>query len=199
MNFIFHFSLFIFHFYNMDRGIVSGRYANALLMHAAKYGIEQDVYRETKWLSRCISSFPQIKRILTSPVISGSKKKDMLERLFPRPLSDEFRNFIRIVLENKREELLQAMCLMYQEYYRNEKRILQVELVTAAPVAEEAKAKIIQKMENLTHESIRLTYTVDPKILGGYILFWDTYRWDASVASRMRQIEKNIMETIKNI
>ena len=183
----------------MNRGIVSGRYARALFMHAEKYGKELEVYRETKWLSRCMVQYPQIKRVLSSPVVSMEKKQEMLEKLFSQPPSTELRNFIRLVLANKREELLQTMCFVYKEHYREERQILQVELVTAIEAAEETKTQIIEKMATLTHKSIRLTTTVDPEILGGYILYWDTYRWDASVSSRMRSVERKIRETLNNI
>lgn len=182
----------------MNIGIVSGRYAKALFMYAAKYGIEQEVYRETKWLSGCMIQYPQIKRILSNPVVHSSEKQNMLEQLFVQPLSEEFHNFIQLVLKKKREDLLQSICFMYQEYYRTEKQILQVELVVATPVSEESKTRIVEKMEKLTRENIRLITTVDPEILGGYVLYWDTYRWDASIASRMRQIKKQIRETMKN-
>ena len=180
----------------MNRGIVSGRYAKALLMHATKYGRELEVYRESKWLSRCMTQYPQVKRILSSPVVSSAKKMDMLEKLFAQPISGEFRRFIQLVLEKKREESLQTICFMYLEYYREEKQILQVELVTATPVADNTKARVIEKMEKLTHEHIRLITTTDPEILGGYVVYWDTYRWDASIASRMRQVRKKIKETM---
>ena len=183
----------------MNRGIVSGRYARALLLHAEKYGYELDVFREVKWLSACMTYYPQIKRILSSPVVSISKKMQMLEKLFVQPLSEEFRHFLRLVLEKKREESLQTICFMFMEYYHEEKHILQVELVTATPVTEDTKTKVIEKMEKLTHEHVRLITTINPEILGGYIVYWDTYRWDASIASRMRQVKKNIKETMKNI
>jgi len=180
----------------MNRGIVAGRYARALLMHADKYGYETEIYREAKWLASCMTYYPQIKRILSSPVVTISKKMYMLEKLFVQPLSEEFRRFMRLVLEKKREESLQTICFMYLEYYREEKKILQVELVTATPVIEETKTTIIEKMEKLTHKHILLITTIDPEILGGYVAYWDTYRWDASVASRMRQVETKIRETM---
>ena len=183
----------------MNIGIVSGRYARALLMHAEKYEKGLNVYREAKLLSRCMTRYPQIKRILSSPVVPASKKLNMLEKLFVQPLSDEFRRFIRLVLEKKREESLHTICFMYMEYYREAKQILQVELVTATPATENTKTKIIDKMEKLTHEQIRLITTTDPEILGGYVVYWDTYRWDASIASRMRHVRKKIKETMKNI
>ena len=183
----------------MNRGIVSGRYAKALFMHAEKHGKELEVYRETKWLSRCMVIYPQVKRILANPIISASKKLAMLEKLYISPLSGEFRNFLRLVLENKREELLQTMCFVYKEYYREAKQILHIDFVTATETSEEIKIGIIEKMKKLTNKNIRLSTKVDPEILGGYILYWDTYRWDVSVASRIRNVERKIRETLNNI
>ncbi|MDD4516061.1 F0F1 ATP synthase subunit delta [Massilibacteroides sp.] len=184
----------------MDRGIISGRYGKALFMYAEKHGKAHEVYGETKFLSRSMSNYPQIKRILASPVISVKKKQYILEQLFTdQPISDVFSNFLRLVLEQKREEQLQTICFMYQEYYREEKKILLVELVTASPVGEETKEQVIRKMKNFTQEQIRLTNTINPEILGGYMLYWDTYRWDASIVSRMRKIRNRIKESINNI
>ena len=183
----------------MNKGIVSGRYAKALFMHAEKHGKEFDVYRETQWLLQCMALYPQIKRILTNPIVPASKKLEMLERLYISPLSEQLHDFLRLVLENKREDLLQTMCFVYKENYREAKQILNVDLVTATEVAEETKTGLTEKMEKLTNKNILLTTTVDPDILGGYVLYWDTYRWDASVALRMRSIERKIRETLNNI
>jgi F-type H+-transporting ATPase subunit delta len=183
----------------MNRGIVSGRYARALLMYAEKYGKEVEVYYEAKWLSHCMIKYPQIKRILSSPVVSASKKLYMIEKLFAQPMSEQFGNLIGLVLEKKREESLQTICIMYMEYYREAKQILKIELITATPVTEDIKTSITGKMEKITHKQIRLITTTNPEILGGYVVYWDTYRWDASIASRMRQVKKKIIETMKNI
>lgn len=182
----------------MNRGIVSGRYAKALLMYATKHGKELEVYKETKWLDRCMRQYPQIKRILESPVISDTKKQRMLEQLFTQPVSSELSKFLRLVLAQKREEELQTICFMYQEYYREEKKILLVELVTATPAGEEIRERVMEKMKKLTHEEIRLVTTVDSEILGGYVLYWDTYRWDASLAARMRTVKNRIKERMIN-
>lgn len=183
----------------MDRGIIAGRYAKALYMYAEKHGKEQEIYEETKRLVKCMTTYPQVKRILTSPVISQSRKQDMLEQLFTTPPSNEFRRFIQLVLEEKREELLQCICFLYQEYFREAKKILQVELVTAIPVSELTKTRMTQKMSKITHGQVLLTTTVDPEIQGGYILYWDTYRKDESVASRIRTIKNKIKEKMNNI
>lgn len=183
----------------MDRGIVSGRYAKALLMYAEKHNKGTEVYREAKWLSRCMMHYPQVKRILSSPVVSDSQKQTMLEELFVEPPSEEFRNFIRLILEKKREESLQTICFMYMDYFREERNILVVELVTAIPVSEESKKRIIEKMGKFTQKQIKLVTYNNPELLGGYVIYWDTYRWDASIASRMRQVKKKIRETMNNI
>ncbi|MDD2437223.1 MAG: F0F1 ATP synthase subunit delta [Massilibacteroides sp.] len=183
----------------MDRGIIAGRYAKALFKYAGKRGKEHEIYQETRWLAKSMTRYPQVKRILSSPIIPQSKKQSMLEQLFATPPSKEIRRFIQLVLEKKREEILQAICFMYQEYYREANNILQVELVTVSPIPDNTKNRIIAQMGKLTREQIRLVTTVDPEIQGGYVLYWDTYRWDASITSRIRSIKNKINEKMNNI
>lgn len=181
----------------MDIGTISHRYAAAFYKYAVKHGKEACVYKETQALSRSYTQYPALNRTVCNPVLPSGEKEKVLLLATGEEVCDEFRHFIRLVLRQKREQFLPIICLIYQQIYRKEKRLLHVDIITAVPIDKETEKQIIRKMEKLTDETVDVYTTVRPEILGGYVIHWDTYRWDASVATRLRQIKKELTDTVK--
>lgn len=181
----------------MDQGTVSGRYAKALYRYAQAHGQERSVYDSTLALNRSYLQYEALRRTLANPILATEEKGKLLTLAAGQEVSDEFRNFIRLVIRQKREDFLQMICLSYQDIYRCEKKLLHVDLVTAVPIDEQTQRAIVDRLEQLTCESVDIHATVDPEIIGGYILRWDTYRWDASISSQLQQIKKELKDSVK--
>lgn len=181
----------------MDQGIISRRYATALYMYAHEHAKEKSIYKESITLSNGYFQYPALKRTLASPILPGTQKEELIVLSAGGKVSEEFQNFIRLIIKQRREDLLQMICLSYQDIYRYEKKLLHVDLVTAVPISKETEKEIVDRLEQLTHETVDIVATVDPEIIGGYIMRWDTYRWDASITSQLRQIKKDLKDTVK--
>ncbi len=65
---------------------------------------------------------------------------------------------------------------------------IQGKLITAVPVS----PIIEKKMKTLVHSNaggtVEFTTTIDPDIIGGFILEYDTYRMDASVKTKLNSL-----------
>ena len=66
-------------------------------------------------------------------------------------------------------------------------------LITAVPVAQETEAKMRQMVEKRTNAQVEFQTEVNPDIIGGFILEYDTYRMDVSVQSQLRTILKHLV------
>ena len=66
-------------------------------------------------------------------------------------------------------------------------------LVTALP-ADGLKEKMEALFRQRTGADVQLEMKVDPEILGGFIFELDDLRLDASVASRFREIRRQLIE-----
>jgi len=181
----------------MDRGTISRRYAKALYMYAHEHGKERSIYESAVALSKSYLEYTALRRTLANPILAGEEKEKLIILAAGGEVSDEFRNFIRLVIKQKREDFLQMIGLSYQEIYRYEKKLLHVDIVTAVPIDKKTEKDIVDRLEQLTHETVDIASTVDPEIIGGYILRWDTYRWDASITSQLRQIKKDLKDSVK--
>ncbi len=176
----------------MDTGLISRRYAKALLAYARKYGVEQQVYDLTGRLYWSFEQFPALHRVLGNKTVSDPSKEEVIRLAAGGETNPQFDKFIALVLRQVREEFLQMFCLSYRQLYRRETGLLDVELVTAVELDDVTRKKLIDRISEHTGAEIRLKIRVNPEIIGGYIFRWDTYRLDASVRSKLRRIRRQM-------
>lgn len=78
------------------------------------------------------------------------------------------------------------------EQYKKMKHISTVKLVTATSLGAESISKIKQKLvaSEATDDHVELLTTVDPDLIGGFVLDFGDRLYDASVAHKLEQLKK---------
>ena len=99
---------------------------------------------------------------------------------------------IDLVLNEGRENMVQFIANSYITLYRQQKNIIRGRLTTAVAVSDAMEQKMRQMVEKRTNGTVEFTTDVDPEILGGFILEYDTYRMDTSVKSQLSNILKQL-------
>ena len=98
----------------MNTGVVSKRYAKALLAYADAQGKEDQVYDEVKTLADHYVEVPGLRHAVENPVLDiESKLKLLQEAAGGETVSEELKRFFRLVLEAKREKFLEYMAWSY--------------------------------------------------------------------------------------
>lgn len=185
----------------MDIGIVSMRYAKALLGYAQSTGKEEVVYEEFKSLMQSLEQHPELKTVLQNPVISDKEKFSLICTASvgnARP-SEEFQRFITLVQKNKRDDLLHFICHSYLSLYRNSKHIGVAKLTTAVPVSQEIEERIRKSASTLLHARMEILSEVNPDIEGGFIFDINDYRLDASVATQLKRVKQQFIDRNRRI
>ncbi len=182
----------------MDRGMISQRYAKTLLMYAQKHGKGKQVFKEARILSNRYQEFPALRRVMSNMTLPPEKKIETVNACILDGLSNEMVHFIRLLILEGREEFLQEICLSYQGLYREATNSYDVIIITATPLKKEIEQKITTKLESYIQGSVTLHLLVKPSLIGGYVILWDTYRIDASVATRLKKIKRRLTDTTNN-
>ena len=172
----------------MDIGVISMRYARALLKSATDQKLEDAVYQEMMTVAKSYLDVPALRHTIDNPMLSKDKKEALLivaagEK--PCPLT---KSFIALVLKEDRENVMQFMANSYITLYRKQKNVIRGKLTTAARVTAETEQKMRQMVESKTNGTVEFETEVNPDIIGGFILEYDTYRMDASVKSKLNNI-----------
>ena len=158
----------------MDIGVISVRYARALLKSATDAKIEQQVYAEMQQIAKSYIEVPQLRSTIDNPMLSKDKKQALLLTAAGR--------------KEDRESVMQFIANSYVTLYRQQKNVIRGRLITAAAVSPETEQKMRQMVESKTNGTVEFESQVNPDIIGGFILEYDTYRMDASVKTKLNSI-----------
>ena len=152
----------------MNSGVISSRYARALLRYAASTGRADAVYA-------------QVCSLLEDP--SGSARK----------LEPELERFVALVAGHGRQDLLREMLNSFAEQYRRERGIRVASLVTAvaSPELEERLSTLLRERTGCTLE---MHVKVDPALIGGFVLKVDDLMLDASVSRQLELIRRQFIQ-----
>jgi len=177
----------------MDIGVISVRYARALLKSATDAGLEDQLYQEMMTVAKSYAEVPVLRQTIDNPMLSKEKKQMLLETAAGDSPSQLCRTFISLVLKEDRENVMQFMAHSYITLYRKQKNVIRGKLITAARVSPQTEQKMRQMVESQTNGTVEFEIEVNPDIIGGFILEYDTFRMDASVKSKLN----NILNTLK--
>ncbi len=185
----------------MDIGIVSMRYARALIEYAKDTNTEEKLYEEICMLSRSLNTFPDLRVALDNPVLTIRDKFSLIctAAVGSLDVSREFSRFTTLVLRNHRENFLQFICLSFLRLYREMEHIGIAKLTTAVPVNKETEERIRRSGGVVLHVKMELETEVNPAIDGGFIFDYNDYRWDASVATQLKRVKQQFIEKNRRI
>ncbi len=184
----------------MNTGLVSSRYAKALLKFAMENGTEKQVYAQVMTLHERLSSLPQLRELIDYPKhLPDSSKLELLESaLGEEKMAPELHRFICLVMKNHRTRLLRLMFVSFIFQYREAHGIKLSKLVTAVPDTE-LERKLERIIKERKGDSVLFEHRIDPDILGGFIFEIDGYRLDASTASQLKSVRRQFIEKNRRI
>ena len=176
----------------MDIGVISMRYARALLKGSTDAKVEEQVSQEMQTLAESYVQVPELRKTIDNPMIDKAQKSKLLLAAAGGKVSDMTQNFIGLILDEGREKMTQFMAYSYLTLYRQQKNIIRGKLTTAVPVSSDMEKKMQKMVESRTNGTVEFSTEVNPEILGGFILEYDTYRLDTSVKSQLKNILKEL-------
>lgn len=178
----------------MDIGVISVRYARALLKSATDAHIEEVLYAEMQRMVQSYIDVPALRQAIDNPMLAKDKKQMLLETAVGGDAASPLaKSFIALVLKEDRENMIQFMAASYVTLYRQQRNIIRGKLTTAVAVSPQMEQKMRHMVESKTQGTVEFETQVDPDIIGGFILEYDTYRMDASVKSKL----SSILNTLK--
>ncbi|MDR3652244.1 MAG: F0F1 ATP synthase subunit delta [Paludibacter sp.] len=181
----------------MNTGLISVRYATALLDFANVSKNQDRVYTEAKSIIQSFSKFSELRTVLDNPVLAKADKRKIILLAAGGNTSKPLERFVDLLLGNDREINLQNIMLKYIDLYRKQKDIHYGKLITASAVNPAVEKRLMTLVENTTGGTIEIEKIIDKEILGGFMFEVDFVRWDASISGQLRRIKKEYSEKNK--
>ena len=167
------------------------RYAKALLAYAKEQDAEDAIYGNMLQLMGALQRVKELGTMLNAPLLSKEERVALLCSAVET--SNVYENFIRLVVNEEREQLLVFIAHCYVSLYRKAKKIVPVTLTTAQQVDDGLCERVATAIVG-TGVTVEMQHLVDDGIIGGFICETGTHRLDASVRRQLREIEKVFVE-----
>lgn len=178
----------------MNESQISVRYAKALFQSAFEQQLLDDVYKDMEVLTTTCK-LEDFQYMLEIPTLQPSQKIKLVGAIFEKYFSKISLSMINLVIKNKRESYLAGIARNFRDFYRQEKGIRIAKLITAQPVDESAMNNIHKLINKAYDSEVELSSAVDGDVIGGFILTIEDKQYDASVASNLRKLKKQLLET----
>ena len=176
----------------MSSGVVSVRYARALLKASIESRQEDQIFAEMKTLQQNLQNMPGLQQILDNPTIPSAQKADILQCACGNSVNHLTQHFISLLFKEGREKAIISIINSYIALYRKSKNMIDAKVITAVPLQEETANTLRAKIMDGVNGNIEFKTDVSPEIIGGFILEYDTYRMDASIKKQLDSIRTQL-------
>lgn len=179
----------------MDNGLIPRRYAKALYKFAQEKGQAQRVYALMKELANNFETQRSLHEVMANPFVASADKLSLLITASGAEKKDIcFNDFIKLLFENKRIDMIRDIALSYMIIYRKDNNIRKVEVVTASQLAPEVEMRLKDMIvSHLNGGTMEYTITVNPELIGGFVITIDSERLDASINNELKQLRLKLL------
>ncbi|MBR5175240.1 MAG: ATP synthase F1 subunit delta [Bacteroidales bacterium] len=192
----------------MNTGIIASRYAAALLKLVDETGSGDAVVSQAKAIIDALTSFPDLRRLLSDPSVPADKKISLLEvaatgdRSGSPAVSPELKRFFELLIRNGRIGDITLALKSFEDQFCQSRNIVRGRLVLPSKPDDAARVledKIRSLIESKTGKTLQLTTEVDESLIGGFVLEVEDKLLDASVSRQLERIRSQFVERNRRI
>ncbi|MBN2276047.1 MAG: ATP synthase F1 subunit delta [Bacteroidales bacterium] len=177
----------------MNESKISVRYAKAMLEHAREENKLGQAKDDMIFIGRCIREVPEFILLLETPVVRTAEKKKIIEKAIGDQITPLTLSFVNLVFNQKRESFLESISRHFLYLYNKEMGISPALLITAEKVDPDIRKNIVDVISQKLKTNIDLVEQTDEKIKGGFVMRIEDHQIDASIASRLAKIRKELI------
>lgn len=159
-------------------------YAKALYQMAAFSGLFSN-WSEVLELLALITKDQNMQSLIKNQTVSGAQKAQVIIDVAKVALQERGQNFVRLLAAEERLGIIPEIQVLFERYREEHEQVQDVEVVGFAKFSDEMKGQLKQILEQALSQGVNLTTSVDPNILGGYIIKAGDRVIDASIRGRL--------------
>ena len=178
----------------MDNGLIPRRYAKALYKFALDKGETKNIYDLSKEVIKAFQSNPDLQKVLSNPFVASEDKEKLLLSAAEDKNNEIYTQFIKLIISQKRVGYAYQMMLAYRDIYRNENNISQARITTASKLDAGRMKKLRELVSRAFKDStLEFSESVDPALIGGFVIDVDSVRMDASLSNELEQLRQTLL------
>ena len=184
--------------FNIDVLRIARIYAAALLRAAEAKGIVDDLQEAFDSLVgnplRASDDPSDPATIMASGAIPRARKAEVIEKLFRGKADDLFVNFLQVLNNHNRLDIIRPVAAMYRELRDDLYNRVRVLVRSAVPLPDDQRQRLLRQLRQDFGKEPVLHEKVDPSLLGGMVVRIGDWVYDASVRTRLETLRNELIE-----
>ena len=172
---------------------IAAPYARALFDFSVDKNIMHQITADFQNLEIFLDESSELTDYLNNPLVSQDAKGEVLTKTLKSQVNSETFKFLMVLVDRDRINLLKSVITNYLELVYETASIKTIEVVTAVEFSNAQKNTLIQKLKELTNaREIKLAITVDPDLIGGFLIKTESKVIDFTVKNQLQQLAKHL-------
>ena len=172
---------------------IAAPYARALFDFSVEKNIMHQITADFQNLEIFLDETAELTEYLNNPLVSQEAKREILTKTLQSQVNTETFKFLMVLVTRDRINLLKSIIANYLELVYETASIKTIEVSTAFAFTNLQKNTLIQKLKELTNaREIRLVITVEPSLIGGFLIKTESKVIDFTVKNQLQNLAKHL-------
>jgi F-type H+-transporting ATPase subunit delta len=170
---------------------IAGVYARSLF-EVGKEHDKLDVLKdELDQFADAMDENRELQVFFFSPYFSSQEKKEGVEKVIENG-DEHFVRFLELLAERHRLPAIFRIRKEFDQLWAEENKQLPVTITSAVELDEDTVKDLGKRIEDQTGQTIDLTATVDPDLIGGLRMQVGNMVYDATIKSRLEKLRREV-------
>ncbi len=177
----------------MKQSILAKRYAKAIFTVGQDRKKYEEYNEVLQGLANLYATHPDVVDALTNPLYPMDVKENVMKGIVGSMKVDAtMGNFLNLLVQKKRAEILPEIALAYKTMVDDAKNISHGNVISAIELSDTLKGNVQTILEKLTGKKVELTTSVDQSIIGGIIAQVGDLVLDGSIKTQLAGLKDSI-------
>lgn len=172
--------------------VIGTRYAKALLdvaLAPKSKGDPKEVLKELRSINAMILESDHLHNALLSPAVSPARKRAVLARLMGEDgISRTVRNFLFVVIDHRRIHDLPSIVEAFDVLLDERLGFVRADVTSATLLPDAQRNELEAELSRLAGKKAKLTFTIDPALIGGVVARVGSVLYDGSVRGQLERL-----------
>jgi F-type H+-transporting ATPase subunit delta len=172
---------------------VAERYAAALADVAVERKNSETVKRNLAAFVEAFSSLADLRNALESPALNAEVKRKVIAEVAGKMgLDVSVRNFIYLVVDHRRTEVLPEIEQAFLSELNERLGIVDAEVTSAHELNDDEKRQLSTVLEQRTGKKVEARFQIDGALLGGAVVRLGSTIYDGSVRDQLKRLREQL-------
>ena len=136
-----------------------------------------------------VAQDPRVLSVVGDPARSDAQAAGVFISVLAGKLDGDAENFVRVLAENKRLELLPEVRRQYESLKNEREGVVEAEVLSAFELTEDQVADLVARLEKKTGRKVRASVRLDKELIGGVKIVLGDKVIDGSARAQLAALE----------